>query len=206
MLNKLPTNTQHLSAILLISLFALFGYVFAAQLEQLFIYDRRLIEQGQFWRMLTGHIFHTNGYHLILNLFALWMLWALHGHYYSIKNITLLYITSGVICSAGLFYFSPTITKYVGLSGILHGLFIFGAFLDIAYEDKNTKKATLRMTGILMLIGVTIKLIHEQLVGANEQVSDLIEANVAIDAHLWGAIGGLLFVLFYRLTCHLMEK
>jgi membrane associated rhomboid family serine protease len=57
-----------------------------------------------------------------------------------------------------------------------------------------------------MLIGVTIKLIHEQLVGANEQVSDLIEANVAIDAHLWGAIGGLLFVLFYRLTCHLMEK
>jgi membrane associated rhomboid family serine protease len=57
-----------------------------------------------------------------------------------------------------------------------------------------------------MLIGVTIKLIHEQLVGANKQVSELIEANVAIDAHLWGAIGGLIFVLLSWLTCHLMKK
>lgn len=57
-----------------------------------------------------------------------------------------------------------------------------------------------------MLIGVTIKLVHEQIVGANEQVSKLIEANVAIDAHLWGAIGGLLFVLLYWLTCHLMKN
>jgi rhomboid family GlyGly-CTERM serine protease len=206
MLSKLPTDIQHLSAILLISLLALFGYIFAAQLEQLFIYDRRLIEQGQVWRALSGHILHTNGYHLILNLFALWMLWALHGHYYSFKNITLLFITSGGVCSAGLFYFSPTITQYVGLSGILHGLFIFGAFLDLVYKDKNTKKASLRLTGILMLIGVTIKLIHEQLVGANKQVSELIEANVAIDAHLWGAIGGLIFVLLSWLTCHLMKK
>jgi rhomboid family GlyGly-CTERM serine protease len=206
MLNKLPTDTQHLSAILLISLLALFGYVFAVQIEQFFIYDRSLIKQGQVWRMLTGHLFHTNGYHLILNLFALWMLWALHGDYYSFKNITLLFITSGVVCSAGLFYFSPTITQYVGLSGILHGLFTFGAFLDLAYKYKKTEKATLRMTGLFMLIGVTIKLVHEQLVGANEQVSKLIEANVAIDAHLWGAIGGLLFVLLYWLTCHLMKN
>ena len=205
-LNNLATDTQHVSAIVLFSLLALFGYFLGEQQSQLFVYNRALIEQGQIWRVITGHLLHTNGYHLVLNLSALWMLWALHGYYYSFKNIMSLFIISGVICSVGLFYFSPTITQYVGLSGILHGLFIFGATLDISYKDKGTGKATLRVSGLLMLIGVTIKLAYEQFFGANEQVSTLIEASVAIDAHLWGAIGGLIFILLYWLSCHLTKK
>ena len=205
-LNNFATDTQHMSAIMLISLLALFGYFFDEQLSQLFIYNRELIEQGQIWRIITGHLLHTNGYHLVLNLSALWMLWALHGHYYSFKNITSLFITSGIICSIGLFYFSPSITQYVGLSGVLHGLFIFGAALDVSYKDKSTGKASFRVSGLLMLVGIIIKLAYEQLFGANEQVSMLIAAKVAIDAHLWGAIGGLIFILLYWLNYRLTKQ
>jgi len=78
--------------------------------------------------------------------------------------------------------------EYVGLSGVLHGIFVFGAIMDIKSKDK---------TGYLLFIGVWLKIAHEQIYGASTDVSDLIEASVAVDAHLWGAIGGLLFSIIY---------
>ena len=67
-------------------------------------------------------------------------------------------------------------------------IFVFGAIMDINVKDK---------TGYLLFIGVWLKIAHEQIYGASTDVSDLIEASVAVDAHLWGAIGGLIFVIFY---------
>jgi len=77
---------------------------------------------------------------------------------------------------------------YVGLSGVLHGLFIIGAYFDIQNRFK---------TGWLMLIGVWLKVLHEQIYGASESVAKLISANVAIDAHLFGTITGSLIILYF---------
>ena len=76
------------------------------------------------------------------------------------------------------------------MSGVLHGVFIFGALMDIKNKDK---------TGYLLFIGVWLKIADEQYSGASQDVAELIGANIAIDAHLWGAIGGLLFSLSYLL-------
>ncbi len=114
------------------------------------------------------------------------MLWALHGNYYTLKNYSLLFFTAALTCSLGLYFLSPSIVQYVGLSGVLHGFFVWGALMDIKNKDK---------TGYLLLIGVCLKIVHEQFYGASSDVSSLIEANVAIDAHLWGAVGGLLFFI-----------
>lgn len=170
--------------VITITLLAILAYLFNDNVSELLVYKHQLISQGELWRAFTGHFFHTNGYHLLLNLAALILLWALHGHFYTLKNYSLLFITSALICSAGLYYCSPDIQQYVGLSGVLHGIFIFGAIMDIRHKDK---------TGYLLFIGVWLKIAHEQFYGASEQVSSLINATVAIDAHLWGAVGGLLF-------------
>ncbi len=183
-LKNLPLRKQHSLLVVTIALLAIVAYWFSDEVDPLFVYQYQLINQGELWRAFTGHFLHTNGIHLLLNLAALILLWALHGHFYTLKNYGLLFITSALICSAGLFYFSPQIQQYVGLSGVLHGIFIFGAIMDIRHQDK---------TGYLLFIGVWLKIAHEQFYGASEQVSTLIDANVAIDAHLWGAIGGLLF-------------
>jgi rhomboid family GlyGly-CTERM serine protease len=183
-LKNLPFRKQHSLLVATIALLAIIGYLFHDEVDPLFVYQYQLINQGELWRAFTGHFLHTNGIHLLLNLAALILLWALHGHFYTLKNYSLLFITSALICSTGLFYFSPQIQQYVGLSGVLHGIFVFGAIMDIRHQDK---------TGYLLFIGVWIKIAHEQFYGASEQVSTLIDANVAIDAHLWGAIGGLLF-------------
>jgi len=187
-LNNLPFAKQHLLIVTFISFLSLFSYFFDTTLNEYFIYQRQLISEGQIWRLITGHIFHTNGIHLVLNISALWLLWSLHGHYYSIRNFSALLLVSALICSGGLYYFSPSLIQYVGLSGILHGVFIWGAVQDILNKEK---------TGYLLLMGVCLKIAHEQVYGASDEISALIEASVAIDAHLWGAIGGVAFSIFY---------
>lgn len=53
-------------------------------------------------------------------------------------------------------------------------------------------------SGWLLLAGVAAKLVFEQLQGSSEDVASLIDANVAVDAHLYGAVCGvLLFVLMW---------
>jgi len=116
------------------------------------------------------------------------MLWALHGRFYSIKNYTALFLFCSIVTSVGIYYGNPLLAQYVGLSGVLHGIFVFGAIMDIKSKDK---------TGYLLFIGVWLKIAHEQIYGASSEISDLIEASVAIDAHLWGAIGGLIFSIVY---------
>jgi rhomboid family GlyGly-CTERM serine protease len=189
-LKNLPLKKQHCMLVTIIAMLAIIAYFFDDAISDLFVYQHQLINQGELWRTFTGHFFHTNGIHLLLNLAALVLLWALHGHFYTVKSYSLLFITSALICSAGLYLFSPETHQYVGLSGVLHGIFVYGAIMDIRHKDK---------TGYLLFVGVWLKIAYEQFYGASEQVASLIDANVAIDAHLWGAVGGLFFSCCYIL-------
>ena len=121
-------------------------------------------------------------------LLCVGLLCALHGHYYHYGNYAVLLIFSALITSLGLYLFSPELTSYVGLSGVLHGVFIWGAITDIRQQEK---------TGYLLLLGVILKVAHEQFYGADQNIAQLIDANVAIDAHLWGGIGGLIVSYYY---------
>jgi len=196
-LKNLPLNKQHSLLVCAIAFIAVIAYLFDNAIADYFVYKYQSISQGELWRLITGHFFHTNGYHLLLNLSALILLWALHGQFYTIKNYSLLFITSVLVCSAGLYFFSPDIRQYVGLSGVLHGIFVFGALMDIRQHDK---------TGYLLFAGVWLKIAHEQFYGASEDVSTLINASVAIDAHLWGAVGGVIFSIIYLLKLHFLVK
>ncbi len=79
------------------------------------------------------------------------------------------------------------------MSGVLHGLFAWGVAIDIHLKRK---------TGYLLLIGLIIKLVDEQFFASSSFMANLIEVGVAIDAHLYGAIIGLILgvisILFKR--------
>ena len=197
--SSFPTKVQQVSIPLVVLIISLCAYIFDASLGDFFVYQRDLVLQGQIWRVFTGHFFHTNGFHFLLNGAAVFMLWALHGHFYTIKRYLFVFIISALICSVGIHWFSPNISQYVGLSGVLHGLFIWGAIEDIKAKDR---------TGYLLLLGIILKIAHEQFYGASEDVASLIGATVAINAHLWGAIGGVLavFILTLIKTSPLKEQ
>lgn len=188
-LKPFPTKTTQFIGPLLVFILALLAFIFDQQISDLLIYDRNMIIAGEYWRLLTGHFFHSNGNHFMLNVAAVALLWALHGQYYHVKSYLIIFFVSAVVCSLGILWFAEDIAFYVGLSGVLHGFFVWGALMDIKHHEK---------TGYLLLIGVIAKILHEQFYGASADVEILIGASVATDAHLYGAIGGLMvFIASY---------
>lgn len=81
-------------------------------------------------------------------------------------------------------YFFTDINIYSGFSGVLHGLIVWGAIRDIENKDK---------TGYLLLLGVFAKVLYEQVYGASESTAAMIQAEVAIEAHLAGVLAALLY-------------
>lgn len=177
---KSPYATATIISIICITLFY-------AGLDDLLAYRRDLILDGQWWRLFTGNFLHTNAWHLVMNLAGLWVILLLHEQYYRAKSLAVIVIALSVMQGIGLLLFFPETKGYVGLSGMLHGLFVYGAVLDIT---KGLK------TGYLLTLGVVLKVIYEQSYGASSEVTALIGARVATEAHFVGLVSGFICLAF----------
>ncbi|CAI3800408.1 rhombosortase [Rheinheimera sp. MM224] len=151
----------------------------------------------QIWRALTGHLLHSNHWHLVMNLGALLLMLMLHQLYYSVKSFAFLLLAGCIGISLLLFLFSPDIHIYVGLSGWLHCFITVGALLDIKHKIQS---------GWLILLGVIAKVTYEQWQGPDAELAALIDANVAIDAHLYGVICGLLLGFVFVISAKPLEN
>ena len=149
-------------------------------------FDRTLIAQGEGWRIITGNVAHTNLWHLLLNLSGLWVLYSLFREYLTGFRLPLLLLLLGSAVGLGIRWWCPQTQWYMGLSGALHGLFVWGALQDIRYR---------RYSGWLMLAGVAIKLGVDFYSAGESPVSALIGARVHIESHLIGSGAGLLLGL-----------
>ncbi|WP_233078226.1 rhombosortase [Rheinheimera soli] len=145
----------------------------------------------QIWRALTGHLLHSNHWHLVMNLGALLLMLMLHQLYYQLSSFALLLLSGCIGISLLLYLFSPDIQIYVGLSGWLHCFITVGALLDIKHKIQS---------GWLILLGVIAKVTYEQWQGPDPELAALIDANVAIDAHLYGVICAVLLGLMFVLS------
>lgn len=143
-------------------------------------YQSDLISSGQGWRLLTGHLSHLGWAHWFLNSLGL-LLTALLFDSIKASQWCWSLLCSSLAVSCGLLWLEPQLSWYVGLSGVLHGLLVFGAILLI-------QKQTFFYT--LILLTVIGKLIYEQIVGSTQELERLIGGSVVINAHLYGAIGG----------------
>ncbi|WP_035025386.1 rhombosortase [Enterovibrio calviensis] len=155
--------------------------------HQALVWDRLEIQAGQWWRIVTGNLTHTNAIHMMMNLAALFVLVWLHRVYYSSRALIMMFASMMVVI--GLVMFMSPFDWYAGLSGVLHGLFVFGVVRDIQ------NKVPL---GWLMLGGVTLKLLYEAYTGGDSMTAELIEAGVAYQAHWAGAAVGLVFALVWK--------
>ena len=192
MIRALPFSPIHSTGPLLIAVLAVLAYFFEPLSGDWLAYDRYALEGWETWRLITGNLVHTNGYHLLLNLAGLLLLWALHGEYYRIGRFLKVFTWCCIGTSAGLYFFAPDLIWYAGLSGALHGLFTWGACMDIRQGLRS---------GWILLGGVTAKIVYEQVNGSSHDVAALIDATVAVDAHLFGALSGVvLFSLMWFLS------
>lgn len=154
-------------------------------------FDRSQMELQQVWRWLTANVVHTNGYHMLLNSLAIGLLWLLHGYSYTLSRYLFVVFVCSLFVTLGVWWFSEELQWYAGLSGALHGVFIWGCYNDLKQGHKSAW---------LLVGGVILKIAYEQFWGASSWLEGVIAASVATDAHLYGFIGGLVCILIIWLT------
>jgi len=160
--------------------------------SKLLRFDRHAIEAGEWWRLFSGHLVHLGWAHTLLNLTGLGLITLIFQRELSFKNDSLALFICFVGTTVGIYYFSPTMNWYVGLSGSLHGYFIY-------YLIKGYKISPLTTALALIVIGGKVIWEHTPLADTSSSAL-LIGGAVAVDSHLYGSIVGLitgLVSLFY---------
>ncbi len=143
-------------------------------------YERALLGSEP-WRLLGAHLVHLGWTHLLLNLAALALIWALCGHALPVPAWGPVLALCALAVSLGLYLRDVEVGWYVGLSGVLHGLLVCGALAGWRREPR---------TSLVLLIGTGAKLAWEQLAGTAIGTQALVGGAVIVNAHLYGALGG----------------
>ncbi len=146
-------------------------------------YDRGAIAGGEWWRLISAHFVHLDAEHTALNALGVVLMWALFARDYSPLRWAAIYLSAAASVSAGLWFFSPEVEWYVGSSGALHGVMTAGTLAHLVRRD---------LDGWILAAFIVGKLSYEQMAG---QMPFAGASNTIVDAHLYGAIGGLLCAL-----------
>ena len=149
-------------------------------------YNRDAIANGEYWRLITGHFIHLNDVHLLLNMLGVGLVLMLFDNVLAIWQWLVVLLASAFIISVLMYFNLPQVQGYVGLSGVIHGLYVL-ATMQLLAQPKE------RNFALILAVMVTLKLLTENGVQGTSFTANLIGGHVLLPAHLYGAVVGLLF-------------
>lgn len=148
-------------------------------------YRRAAVLRGQVWRLLTGNLVHLGWVHLARDVAGLFLIWALVAQPLDGRSRIWVLCVCGLAVGVGLLAFSPTIEWYVGISGVLFGLFCAGVLTQL---QARPVYAGALLLGMAAVIGWT------WYAGALPGETRELGGRVVPQAHLYGALGGAAFI------------
>lgn len=177
-----------------VPLFLIFTSLFIALLSDnatlLLRYERTEILNFELWRLFTTHIVHSGYEHLFLNLLALIIIWLITYRFANRVDWWLTLLLSSFGISLSFLLFMSDLEWYVGLSGVLHSLVVFGSISAILQRRKEF---------YLLLLFILLKLVSEQFYGSLSKDFVGIDSSVVVNAHLYGAIMGIICAAILRI-------
>ena len=148
-------------------------------------YDAQAIAAGQWWRLLTGNLVHLGWWHLFLNELGLLVLVLLCPERLAWSVWLRRVVLIGLGMSACLYFFVPSTAWYVGMSGVIHGLFLLGLGRQIV------ERRDLIAAGCLAyLVG---KIAWEMVAGVPVSDETAIGGKVLVESHLYGSLSALIY-------------
>ncbi|WP_339899506.1 rhombosortase [uncultured Gilvimarinus sp.] len=190
---------RSIAIFMLLSALALAGLAAANEtLNPLLQYQRSAIDQWQVWRLFSAHLVHLNLVHGLLNLAGLWLIIFWVGAERRRASWLLAGALIALSISLALYLWQLNISYYVGLSGVLHGLLVFG-LAPLCAQNLPA--------GWAGIIAISIKLCYEQIIpGGNSATEVLIAGPVVSIAHIYGAVSGALLAFVWALGSKLKAR
>jgi rhomboid family GlyGly-CTERM serine protease len=157
-----------------------------APVREVLRYARPGLEEGELWRLLTGHLVHLGPSHMLMNVLALGVLAFLFLPFMQTREWLLTGLAAALAIAVGLYWFHPEVQWYVGLSGVLHGFWSGACLLGLVVR---------RAEALALLILLLGKLAYEGLFGPVPMTGQIAAGPVVTEAHAWGAAGAALAAL-----------
>jgi membrane associated rhomboid family serine protease len=112
------------------------------------------VATGQWWRLLTTALLHGSIFHLLFNMYALWLLGpSLEAAFGRVRFLTL-YVLSALGGSAASYAFNDGVTPSVGASGAIFGL--FAGYLVVSRKLRMDASALWGLLAINLVLGFVI--------------------------------------------------
>jgi len=140
------------------------------------------VAAGQWWRMFTAVLLHGSMFHILFNMWALYVFGPQIERESGSLPFLAIYLSAASGGSLFVFWFSDPFTFSIGASGAIFGL--FGVWLAGAYRLRHTYfgRRVLSQLGILLAINFALPLFIP---------------NIAWEAHLGGIVTGVLIGLLW---------
>ena len=155
-----------------------------APVTELLRYDRVAVDAGQWWRLLSGNFVHLGWWHWFLNALSFVLLIFLCPEQRPARSWLLSVAVIGTGMCLCLHLFSPRLSTYVGLSGLVYGLFALGFGRQIAAGDRFA---------IACLAFVAARIVWELMIGAPASEEGLIGGSVVAESHLYGVLSAVVY-------------
>jgi rhomboid family GlyGly-CTERM serine protease len=158
-------------------------------IRQMLRYDRAAIAHAEWWRLLSGNFVHLGWVHWSFNAASLVLLVLLCPEVLRVQEWVRRVLLVGLGMSLGLYLLAPQLATYVGLSGLIYGLFVLGLGRQAAAKDG---------IAIACLVFLAARIVWELRFGAPAYEQKWMGGAVVAESHLSGALAALLYGLAFR--------
>ena len=156
----------------------------------IFSYHRADFLQNIYFEWLTPSLVHFNWMHWFFNIANLIAIVVLFYRVWSTKKLLTVFAISSAFIMINLYIFNVDVGSYVGMSGVLYALVIYGGLQNLEYD---------KLVSIIVLLYAVLKLFFGEtvnhLMGVDVALSDL---KVIREVHWYGAGIGILIFLFCK--------
>ncbi|RYY74842.1 MAG: rhombosortase [Gammaproteobacteria bacterium] len=185
-LNFKPTTNILISALISVVIFVC--AVFPGLCFPWLSLDRLEVGGGEWWRVFSSNFVHFGWAHTLMNLAAFQIATFILFNSISSTRFVSLILLCNLSVGLGIYYLNPEYLVYAGFSGSIHGLLVAGLMFNKRHP------VWVNSIFIALLFG---KIFYEhQPDYQTNDIQNLLPVPVAYDAHLYGAIAGLIFGVF----------
>lgn len=138
-----------------------------------------LIADGEYWRLITSMFIHGGFFHLLFNMFSLYVFGPELERIAGKLRFFTIYFISGFMGNVISYLIQPPNYASIGASGAIFG--IFGAFAALVYYTRKTMPQLKQIIMPIIIISI---------------IMTFLQSDVNGTAHITGLVTGLIIGLF----------